>query len=163
MPTDVAPAKQAVEPVSDDALVAELEELWTSSPAVPPAPAGEPVRRRIDVYRRLPRALVLGWAAFFVAIFVLAPAADPAVATPAWVDAASVAILLGIGGAALTAGFAPGFALACSALAAGLGVPVGIACRATEHHIGSWWIVETGAFAALAVASIACLAARRRA
>ena len=41
------------------------------------------------------------------------------------------------------------------------GVPGGIACRATEHHAGSWWIVETGAFAALAVASVACLAARR--
>ena len=158
MRTEVVPANRAVHPPPDDELVSELERLWVASPA----PAVEPARRRADVAGPLSKGLVCGWVAFFVAIFAAAPAADPAVHVPAWVDAASVAILFGVLGAAFTARAVPRFALTCSALAAGLGVPVGIACRATEHHVGSWWIAETGAFAALGLLSVACLAARSR-
>jgi hypothetical protein len=52
-------------------------------------------------------------------------------------------------------------ALAISALAGATGVALGYACRVTEHHLGSWWLVEAGACAALAVLSLAALAARR--
>jgi hypothetical protein len=162
MRTAVPPPERAPEPAADDPLVDELERLWETSPDEPVAAAAEPARRRVDLHGVLSRALVYGWIALFVAVFTVAPAPDPAVRAPVWVDAASVALLVGVLAAALVAGLFPRIALACSALAAGLGVPVGIACRATEHHAGSWWLVETGAFAALAVASVACLAARSR-
>jgi hypothetical protein len=159
MRTAVAPHERAPEPAADDPLVVELERLWETSPDEPLAAAAKPPRRRrFHLHRVLSQALVYGWIALFVALFTVAPAPDPAVRAPFWVDAASFAILVGVLAAALVAGIFPRIALACSALAAGLGVPVGIACRATEHHAGSWWLVETGAFAALAVASVACLA-----
>jgi hypothetical protein len=162
MRTEVAPPKRAGDPARDDPLVAELERLWSLSAAGRPVPASEPARRRVEVHGLLSKTVVYGWVGLLVAIAAAAPAADPAVHVPAWVDAASAAILSGAVGSALVAGLAPRVALTCSALAAGLGVPVGIACRATEHHAGSWWLVETGAFAALAVASVACLATRSR-
>ena len=161
MRTAVPPPKRAADAAADDPLVAELERLWERSSDAAPTPEVRPARRRVDVPGLLSKALVVGWVVFFVALFAAAPPADAAVATPAWVEAASVAIVLAVLVAAFTAATVPGFALACSALAAGLGIPVGIACRATEHHAGAWWMVETGAFAALAVASIACLATRR--
>jgi peptidoglycan/LPS O-acetylase OafA/YrhL len=46
-----------------------------------------------------------------------------------------------------------------SALAAGLGLVLGIACAVTHHHAGTWWLAETGAFAALLAAT--GLSARR--
>ena len=159
MRTAVAPPERGPER-ADDPLVAELEELWATPAEERPAATGEPARRRLDVQGALSHALVFGWIALFVAVFAFAPAPDATVRVPVWVDAASVAILVGVLAAALLAAIVPRVALACSALAAGLGVPVGIACRATEHHAGSWWLVETGAFAALAVASVACLATR---
>ena len=43
-----------------------------------------------------------------------------------------------------------------------LGVAIGISCRATAHHLGPWWIVETAGFAALTALSVACFAGRTR-
>jgi hypothetical protein len=144
------PRRKAVE-------LRELEELWAA-----PAARGSrtPVVSSLSPW--LVRALVLSWAAVLVVVLGLAPAANPEAATPLWADltltAWSVALLTG----AILGRMGYGRAgLAGSGISAGCGVVLGYACRATEHHVGSWWLFETAAFAGLALLSIACLAARR--
>jgi hypothetical protein len=111
-------------------------------------------------YEELVGTLVWGWPAFIVFAGAFAPDSS-GVARPSWVYAASAILLLGlpvagfVGAAFPTAGF-----LASGALA-GVGMAMGISCRATAHHLGSWWIVETAGFAALGVLSLVCLGAYR--
>ncbi len=162
MPTKLASPRRPAEPAREDALVAELERLWEHSPARPSGAPARPSRWRSAAYGALTKALVLGWAALLVASLAAAPAAEESVQPAAWVIAASTVILLGVLGAALVAAVLPRVALGASALAAGLGIPVGVACGAAEHHLGAWWMVETGAFGALAAASVACIALRAR-
>jgi hypothetical protein len=104
---------------------------------------------------------------WIIAIVVLGAApvpADEAEAPLVWWDA------LYLGGAALVvAGL--GFLIArmahvprgwaCSAVAGGLGVLLGIECRTSGHHLGSWWLFEAAAFAAVLAVSVAGAASRR--
>lgn len=145
-------------PGREDAGLRELEALWA-------APAARRPRRSVAARLSpwLVRALVLSWAAVLVAVVGFAPAANPEAATPLWADvtltAWSVALLAGAVLGRMGYGLA---GLAGSGISAGCGVVLGYACRATEHHVGSWWLFETAAFAGLALLSVACLAARRR-
>jgi hypothetical protein len=134
----------------------ELEELWRLPSAAPPR------RALARAYPWLCRAVVGGWAALLVALIALAPAADPAASSPLWAEATLTAWWLAL----TAAGFLGwkglgGAALAASALAGSVGVVLGYACRATEHHLGAWWLVEAGACGALAALSLGCLALRR--
>jgi hypothetical protein len=97
-----------------------------------------------------------------VVVIGFAPAASPEASTPLWANLTLTAWWVALLAAGILAwsGRARS-ALACSAVSAGCGVALGYACRATEHHVGSWWLVETVAFGALAVLSVACLAVRR--
>lgn len=115
-------------------------------------------------YPALRRSLVWSWASFLVAVLALEPASDPNAASPLWAEVTLTAFW----GALLAAGALAWMglgraALAASAVAGAVGVAVGYACSATGHHLGSWWLVEAGACAGLALLSVACLAARRRA
>jgi hypothetical protein len=143
---------------SEDRLLLELERLWAASPGERPQSRGLPIH---DV---LVRALVLGWPAVMLTIYTLAPAAAPNATYPAWAYAAGYALLVG----PLVAGLLglKGQALAGLGLStglAGLGIGVGIACSATSHHMGAWWMAETAMFAGLAALSVACLALKLRA
>jgi hypothetical protein len=155
MPSTVAPPPRRAAPAADDELVLELEQLWRRPAS---EPASEPRRSRL--YPLALRALVFGWPAFLIFISLAIPPGNEAL-TPAWVDAASVGLILALVGAGALA-FLPWIALGLTGLAGGLGIAVGIACRATEHHLGSWWLVETAGFSALAALSVACLALRAR-
>lgn len=128
----------------------ELEALWRLPAAAKP--------RRL--YKRLLTALVFGWPVVLVFLFAAAPAADAA--APLWADALGGAFFLALVAAPLLGMSFGGVGLGASAVAGAIGIALGVACRATEHHAGSWWMVETGAFAALTALSLACLAARRR-
>jgi hypothetical protein len=161
MATTVAPRDDQTRPAAEDALVHELERLWDApaagvgQPRAPAAPRG-----RRDAYELLRAALVWGWPTFLVSLLLFTPAPEAGAITPGWVDLASVAILLGVPAAAFMARVLPRGSLAVSGVLGGLGIAVGIACRATEHHLGAWWLVETTGFAALAALSVACLALR---
>jgi hypothetical protein len=144
------------------ASLGELERLWAVSPDAEGARPSASSGRQRRAYRALVRALTVAWPAVLVAVFVFAPAPTPDVSYPAWVVGASLAVLLGplVAGLLGVKGL-PTAALVTSFALAGLGIAVGVACRATAHHTGGWWIAETAAFAALAGISLACLAARR--
>jgi hypothetical protein len=150
------------EQVAEDAVLRQLEELWEASPA---GPSALPVPRRGDAaYGVLARVLAWGWPSVLGAVLMLAPAPAPGATYAGWVVGASVALVLGpvVAGLLALNGLRTS-ALAASAALGGLGIAVGIACRATAHHTGAWWIAETAMFAALAALSIACLALRPRA
>jgi hypothetical protein len=151
MTTTLEPTRREAEEVES------LEALWRR----PSAEARRQPPRR-SLARHLNAVLVAGWAVVLAGVLLFAPASNPEAATPLWTDLA-----LGVWFAALVA--AGGFAfmglgraaLVGSAVAAGCGVALGISCRATEHHSGSWWLVETAAFAGLLALSLGALASRR--
>lgn len=155
--------RKAPERTADDPLVRELERLWETPAAAPVAAAPAVSRARSRTYDGLVRALLCGWPTVLVAVFVFAPAPAPEASYASWVVAASLALLLGPLAAGLVAMKGSALpALGLSASLGGLGIAVGIACRATAHHTGAWWAVETAAFAALAAVSVLALAFRPR-
>lgn len=148
----------ALRPAPSDAdELRALEELW-AAPA-----ARRPRLRSARPVRALNGALLVAWSVALVVVIGFAPAGNPEASTPLWANLTLTAWWIGL----LAAGILGwsrrvGAALACSFAAAGCGVALGYACRATEHHVGSWWLVETAAFAALGLLSAAALVARRR-
>jgi hypothetical protein len=133
-----------------------LEELW-AAPAYGEAGARP---RRLPL---VPGVLVAGgWLTFFAVAIAFQPAPEPGMTWPAWVTAVSVAqIMLLLGAAAVGPAFAKlGFAGA--ALAGPLGIALAVNCRAAEHHLGNWWLVELGAAIALTALAAGGLAQRLR-
>jgi peptidoglycan/LPS O-acetylase OafA/YrhL len=136
----------------------ELERLWAA-----PVARRQPRRREL-VLGRVPRVVAVAWIAFVVAVFALEPASNPAATTPLWADVTLAAFWLALLGAALLAKLGKvGAALGGSAFAGFVGVAVGYACGATEHHLGAWWMAEAGVCGALGLLSAAALAGRSRA
>ncbi|HEU4450426.1 MAG TPA: hypothetical protein VFR63_10665 [Gaiellaceae bacterium] len=125
-----------------------LEELWEAPPAV--QRARRPAKTRRWTLPPVPgRLLAAGWIAFFTLALLLEPAAEPGAAVPAWAVAVflvELALLLGAAGAGALFSRA-GFAAAT--LAGPLGMALAVECRTAAHHLGSWWLVELGATAAL--------------
>jgi hypothetical protein len=133
-----------------------LEELWA-------APAYGEAKARPRRLPLVPGALVAGgWLTFFAVAIAFQPAPEPGMTWPAWVTAVSVVeILLLLGAAAVGPVFAKvGFAGA--ALAGPLGILLAVNCRAAEHHLGNWWLVELGAAIALTGLAAGGLAQRLR-
>ena len=133
-----------------------LEELW----AAPAYGEAEARPRRLPL---VPGMLVAaGWLTFFAVAVAFQPAPEPGMTWPAWVTAVSVVeILLLLGAAAVGPVFAKlGFAGA--ALAGPLGILLAVNCRAAEHHLGNWWLVELGAAIALTGLAVGGLAQRLR-
>jgi hypothetical protein len=156
MTATLAPPEPAVEELEsalfDDEELARL--------LAPPAarPRRSWLRRHYDV---LARAVIVGWPAFILFLALFEPVST-GIPRPLWVDIASAAILIGLPILAFTGSAFPTPAFLGSALLGGLGIAVGIACRATAHHLGPWWIVETAGFGAITALSIACVTARVR-
>jgi hypothetical protein len=139
----------------------QLEALWEAPAYQRPDPAG--VRALpYPSSRVLVRALRWGWIAFVVTVFAFEPSTNSSAHVPLWGEILVAGFWLSLVAAALAGLRAPRMGLALSALAAGLGVEVAFACRATQHHTGAFWMVELGASAALLVLSAAALKAVRR-
>ena len=132
-----------------------LEELWA---------APEVTRKRRPV--ELPRfwfAVVLGsaWIGVLTLLFSLAPAADPAAATPAWMEHATGTMFMAL--LFTTFGFASrAFGYGASGLAALLGASLGVGCF-TVGHGGFWPTFQVAAFVGLAALSAVGFARARRA
>lgn len=133
-----------------------LEELWAA-----PALGEPPVQRR-----RLPLVpgglLVAGWLAFFFVLLPYEPQPEPGMSNPAWGTAliVSLFVVLFAAGAVGPLLSRAGFALAGSA---GLLLAViAVACRATTHHMGSWWLAELAAAVVLTGLAAAGLVQRLR-
>jgi hypothetical protein len=141
---------------SDDILA--LEELWRAPAAGPERQA--PRRRLPDVPGSL---LAAGWLAFLVVSFSFAPDPEPGMVWPAWAVAASVGVYALLALASLFAvAELPAAGFAAAALAGAVLVPLAVNCRASEHHLGSWWLAELGAAVALTGLAAAGYAQRRR-
>ncbi len=134
-----------------------LEELW-SAPAYtePIAPA-----RRIPL---VPGALVAGgWLTFYVVAIAFQPPPEHGMTWPVWATTVSVFQLTLLLGAAAVGPLFHKLGFAAAALAGPLGIALAVNCRASEHHLGNWWLVELGAATALtALAAVGLLQRLRR-
>ena len=139
----------------------ELEALWEL-----PAKRRQRVSPELaeTLSRRLVKTLAIAWPALLFALIAFEPAPQPGATVPVWGEVLSYALLLAmLGGiiARFASGPRPG--LGFFSAAGAMGIAVGIGCRATAHHSGNWWLVETALFSVLAVAAWAGLALTRRA
>ena len=156
MTATLAPPEPPVEELTDALLDDdELLRFYAEPQAGPRRPSLLGSR-----YEELRFALIWGWVGFILFCALFEPAST-GIARPLWVDVASAVLLLGLPAALLAGKVVPGPAYGAAVLLGGLGIALGIACRATSHHTGSWWIVETVGFAALTVLAVASLAAYR--
>jgi hypothetical protein len=138
----------------------ELEALW-SIPARRP-PRDRELADRLS--RGISRVLAWTWPALLVALAVFEPAPAANVRVPLWAEIVADVFLLALL-AGIVARFAAGPRLALGFFAAtgGMGMALGIACRTSGHHTGSWWAAETAVFSALTLAAVAGLALAQRA
>lgn len=110
-------------------------------------------------YRPLVLALRAGWIAFVVTVFAFEPSANPHAHVPLWGEILVAAFWLLLVSSALVGLRAARAGVALSGFAAGVGLLVAFECRTTGHHLGSFWLVEFGASAALLALSAATLRA----
>src|SRR5262245_47601806 len=116
-----------------------LEELW-ETPALGERQA--PARRLPLV----PGALVAGgWAAFFFIALTFQPPPEPGMTWPVWATTVSVVQLVLLLGAAAVGPLFSRIGFAAAALAGPLGIVLAVNCRAAEHHMGNWWLLELAA------------------
>jgi hypothetical protein len=131
-----------------------LDELWTS-PAYGEN-AAHP--RRVPL---VPGALVAGgWVVFFAVAMAFQPAPEPGMTWPVWATAVSVVQIMLLLGAAAIGPLFSRLGFAGAALAGPLGIALAVNCRAAEHHLGNWWLVELGAAIALTGLAVVGLAQR---
>jgi hypothetical protein len=143
----------------------ELELLWETPARPRPSTAAVPgARARLSRFATSGTALAAAWAVAIAVVGAAPVPAEEADAPLVWWDAVyfflAVGIVIGLGLLATRLAQVP-YGWACSAVAGGLGVILGIACRASGHHLGSWWLLETAAFAAVLGVSVAGAATRR--
>jgi hypothetical protein len=133
-----------------------LEELW----AAPAFGEATPARRRVPL---VPGALVAaGWVTFFVVALAFQPPPEPGMTWPAWVTAASIVQITALLGAAAIGPLFSRVGFAAATLAGPLGIAMAVNCRAAEHHLGNWWLLELGAAVALTGLAAVGLAQRFR-
>jgi hypothetical protein len=139
----------------------ELEELW-EAPAAPEPARAHPGWPQARPPRIAGAYLAWAWAVFLFAAVALAPPSEPHATTPLWADAVAGSMFLLLAGAALAGRLFGRVGFAAATMAGGLGIATAVACRATEHHLGNWWLVELGAMAVLTGVAAAGLAERLR-
>ena len=135
--------------------VRELETIWElSSDAGRQSP---PRRKVFDPARVLSGA----WIVVMASILLFQPASsDPHAAVPAWAWLLVTTFWAGLFAAIYGLVGKKSWALHASAVTAGLGMTVAVACVVTDHHTTAWWGYEMAAFTALGGLSLAAL--RRR-
>lgn len=133
-----------------------LEELW----AAPAYREPDTRRRRLPL---VPGALVAGgWLTFYVVALAFQPAPEPGMTSPAWATALSTVVFMLLLGAAAIGPVHSKTGFAGAAFAGPLGIVLAVNCRAAEHHLGNWWLVELGAATALTALAAVGLAQRLR-
>jgi len=139
--------------------VDDLERLW-AAPAVPEPSLVRGRRRRFPTVPG--RAVGGGWIAFFLGVRLFEPAPTHEAATPLWGEVVVASFVLALAVGALVGPLFVRFGFAAATIGGSLGMVVAIACRATGHHMGAWWLVELGVAAALTGLAGAGLAQRLR-
>lgn len=141
--------------------VRRLEELWAAS--ADEAPPIAPARMTaIPVALRFGPLLALACLGFLASIF-FEPASEPGTATPLWGEYLILTFWVALVAAAIMGIARAGRgAYACATFAGALGIGLAVACRTTSHHLGSWWLYELGATAALTALGAAGLIRSRR-
>ena len=133
-----------------------LEELW----AAPAYDETKVERRRLPL---VPGVLVAAaWLAFFFVMLPFEPEPEPGMSNPAWGTALVVSLLLVLVTAAAVGPLVSKAGFALAGVAGLLLVVIAIACRATTHHMGNWWLAELAVAAALTALAGAGLAQRLR-
>jgi len=123
-----------------------LEELWATPTVAEPVVAT--ARRR--TLPLVPGALLAGaWVTFFAVVLTFQPAPEPGMTWPLWASAVSLAQMFLLLGATAIGSLFPRLGFTAAALAGPLGIVLAVNCRAAEHHLGNWWLVELGAAIAL--------------
>ena len=138
----------------------ELEALWA-------LPEQEPERRgrrwRLSSAEEVgPSAgrYALIWIATIVVVGSLEPAPAAGAQPPGYWYAASAIFWTALGGGLLSLLGRRRLAVGCFAAMGFAGIALGIACRTSGHHAGSFWLVETLVFGLLGVACAARLVTR---
>ena len=131
-----------------------LEELW-AAPAL-----GETA----EEHRRLPLvpgALLVGaWLAFFFVLLPFEPAPEPGMSNPAWGTALAVSMIFLLIAAAAIGPLVSKAGFALAGISGVMLIVIAVACRATTHHMGNWWLAELAAAVALTGLAAAGLAQR---
>ena len=135
----------------------ELEALWALLPVEHERPAR--ARRSFP----LGKLLATAWPTLLVALMAFEPTpADENAPIALWEDLVLTGFLTALGAAGVAAWLRRGgFAFAASAVAGVFGMGIAVACKATEHHLGAWWLAELAAFGALFALSVAGVVRRR--
>jgi hypothetical protein len=145
------------ERLPDAPSVEELERLWDAPAFAPSRPS-----RFAPIVPWLPRLLAFGWLATMVTLIGFEPSSS-GITPPLWAELVVTAFFLVLAASGLAAlARHRGIALWASLGAAGLGIVLGWSCRATAHHMGSWWLAEVAIFASLFALTAASLLTRRR-
>ena len=137
----------------------ELEALW----ALPERPERRRRRWRIAAEAEVSaaaRVYALVWVATIVVVGALEPAPAANVQPPAYWYAASAVFWTALGAGLLSLKGPRRLALGCFAAMGFAGIALGVACRTSGHHAGSFWLVETLVFGLLGLACAARLVAR---
>jgi hypothetical protein len=138
----------------------ELEALW----ALPERRAKARRRRwrlaaESDVAAAA-RLYAFVWIGTIVLVGALEPAPAPGVQPPGYWYAATAVFWSALGAGLLSLLGPRRLALGCFATMGFAGIALGVACRTSGHHAGSFWLVETLVFGLLGVACAARLVAR---
>ncbi len=154
-----------VRPQAREVEVARLERLWEAPTADEPRVQGRTrPRERLWESASSRAALAFSWIVAVVTMGAAPLPADEADAPLVWWDGlylgGLVLAAVGIGWvASRLARVSLGWS--SSAVAGACGIIIGIACRATEHHPGNWWLAEAFAFGAVTAVSVAGAHRRR--
>jgi hypothetical protein len=133
-----------------------LEELW----AAPAYGETEARPRRLPL---VPGALLVGaWLAFFFVMLPFEPSPEPGMSNPMWGDALVASLLFVLLGAGAIGPVLSKAGFALAGIGGLLLVVIAVACRATTHHMGSWWLAELAAAAVLTAIAAVGLAQRLR-
>jgi hypothetical protein len=120
-----------------------LEELWAA-----PALGEKPVRRAWLPW--VPGALLAGaWLVFYAVVLAFEPRPEPGMTSPVWATTLSAVMLLLLVAAVSVGPVFSKLGFGFATLAGPLGIVLAVNCRASGHHLGSWWLVELGATLAL--------------
>lgn len=132
--------------------VRELETIWELPSDE--RRQGPPRRKVFDPARIVPGA----WIVVMGSILLFQPASsDPNAAVPVWAWLLLTTFWAGLFAAVYGLLGKRTWAMHASAVTAGLGMAVAVACVVTDHHTGAWWGYEMAAFTTLGALSLAAL------
>jgi hypothetical protein len=134
-----------------------LEELWAAPAAAEPRPAAE----RRKSFPLVPGAVLAGaWLAFWFVMVPFEPEPAAGMANPLWGDILAWGLILSVLAAGALGPALPKVGFALAGLSGLLLAVVAVACKATTHHMGSWWLWELGA--ATVLTGLAAVGLRER-